>query len=310
MLTFRDRLLGGLYGAVLGDACGVPYEFKSPHDIPLRKDITFLEPAPGFKKTYPDVPYGTWSDDTSLLLCLADALLGEHATAWTTKFANNLIDWRFEGKFAVGGKKFDIGVQTANAISELEAGVKVEDRDDPDAYGNGALMRSIVPSLCSSSEQVVEYLSRMHVRATHANDLCIVVSMVYSLMGYYLLHEDIPLFDALDKAMGYVRGLPEFSEAVNTLADGSSKKCAGTGYVVDSFWSAMVALTNGNDFKSTIQHAIAFGNDTDTTACIAGGLAGIIYGYDALPTDWLEHLRGKNTLHAFSNRMKDFHGTA
>lgn len=307
MTLFENQLRGGLYGAILGDACGVPYEFKSPLEIPLRAQITFTEPIPGYNKTYGNVPYGTWSDDTSLILCLLDAIMGNNATEWSSKFIDNMIHWRYNGLFAVDGKKFDIGIQTANALSELESGVNIADRDDPNQYGNGALMRSIVPALCASSESTVEYLTRIHVRATHANDLCIVVSMLYSLIGYYLLDEVISLEGAYDKALKYVTDLQEFQEALDILARGRNHLCGGSGYVVDSFWSAYDALSKGTDFKSVIQHAIAYGNDTDTTACIAGGLAGIIYGYEQLPRDWLDDLRGKNVLQTYAQKLQLFH---
>jgi ADP-ribosyl-[dinitrogen reductase] hydrolase len=67
----------------------------------------------------------------------------------------------------------------------------------------------------------------------------------------------------------------------------------GSGYVVDTLWSALVTLDQDN-FKDVIRSAIMFGNDTDTTACVAGGLAGIYFGYDQLPKDWLDQLNGKD----------------
>lgn len=308
MTDFNNKLLGGFYGAILGDACGVPYEFKTPLEIPLRAQITFTEPVPRYDKTYPDVPYGTWSDDTSLILCLLDSIVGNNTAEWSSKFIDNMIHWRYNGLFAVDGKKFDIGIQTANALSELESGVNIADRDDPNQYSNGALMRSIVPALCGSTDRTVEYLSRIHVRATHANNLCIAVSMVYSMMGYYLLkYNIITLDDALQEALIYVRELGSFNDGLDILIEGKDKARTGSGYVVDSFWSAYDALKKSTNFKSTIQHAIAYGNDTDTTACIAGGLAGIIYGYDQLPKDWLEALRGKNVLQTYAQKLQLFH---
>jgi ADP-ribosylglycohydrolase len=67
----------------------------------------------------------------------------------------------------------------------------------------------------------------------------------------------------------------------------------GSGYVVDTFWSALASLDHDN-FKDVIRSAIMLGNDTDTTACVAGGLAGIYFGYDQLPKDWLEQLKGQD----------------
>ncbi len=68
-------------------------------------------------------------------------------------------------------------------------------------------------------------------------------------------------------------------------------KPRGTGYVVDSIWSARKALEE-DSFEDVVKTAILFGHDTDTTAAVAGGLAGIKFGLAGIPTRWLEQLRG------------------
>jgi ADP-ribosyl-[dinitrogen reductase] hydrolase len=67
----------------------------------------------------------------------------------------------------------------------------------------------------------------------------------------------------------------------------------GSGYVVDSLWSAIDCLLTTTDYEACVRRAIMLGNDTDTTACIAGGLAGLLYGYEAIPSRWIEILKGK-----------------
>jgi ADP-ribosylglycohydrolase len=42
-----------------------------------------------------------------------------------------------------------------------------------------------------------------------------------------------------------------------------------------------------------VRAAISLGDDTDTTACIAGGIAGLRFGLDAIPSRWRDHLRGR-----------------
>ncbi|MGE8454235.1 MAG: ADP-ribosylglycohydrolase family protein, partial [Pseudomonadales bacterium] len=68
----------------------------------------------------------------------------------------------------------------------------------------------------------------------------------------------------------------------------------GSGYVVDSFWSAIHCLLSTGSYEDCVKRAVALGNDTDTTAAIAGGLAGLLYGVAAIPDRWLAALRGKN----------------
>jgi ADP-ribosylglycohydrolase len=82
----------------------------------------------------------------------------------------------------------------------------------------------------------------------------------------------------------------------------------GSGYVVDSLWSAIMAFTSGNSYEDVVRRAIAFGLDTDTTACIAGGLAGIFYGYDSIPVKWIDHLRGRDIVDPLAANLLAHHG--
>lgn len=301
----KNKLLGGLYGLAIADAVGVPFEFKPPCRIPELCLIDIVDRSNGeFKKTYPNIPWGTWSDDTSLALCLMDALMSPSTIdeKWETKFVGNMLNWRFHGLYAVDAQKFDIGNQTSWALSELEEGVFITERDDPDSYGNGALMRTLPTALLAVNEVQLDYWNRMHVRATHANQLCVLISLIYAQWATRLLSGD-SLDDALNYALQRYESDREFVDEYTVLMDGEHHEHKGSGYVVDSFWSAYQALKMGTDFRTTVQHAIRFGNDTDTTACIAGGLAGIIYGYDNIPEEWLAGLREKNVIDEFADRM-------
>ena len=69
-------------------------------------------------------------------------------------------------------------------------------------------------------------------------------------------------------------------------------KGRGSGYVVDCLRSARDACFAG-DYETTIKTAIALGHDTDTTACVAGGIAGLVAGVDGIPIRWREGLRAR-----------------
>lgn len=87
--------------------------------------------------------------------------------------------------------------------------------------------------------------------------------------------------------------LDEFEN--NILPDGIIEE-RGTGYVIDCLKSAFKVIRESNSYKDAIKKAIALGNDTDTTAAVVGGLAGIIYGFDDIPTNWYDQLRGKEKI--------------
>jgi ADP-ribosylglycohydrolase len=66
----------------------------------------------------------------------------------------------------------------------------------------------------------------------------------------------------------------------------------GSGYVVDCLHSARLALEE-TSFERVIQRAVSIGDDTDTTAAVAGGIAGLRHGFQGIPERWLEALAGR-----------------
>ena len=288
--------LNALYGALLGDAVGVPYEFKDPMSLPERKFIDISPPALDmmgrkFHRTY-GLPDGTWSDDGALLLCLLESFMnGTEGTDWVRGFAGRAINWRRNGYMAIDGNVFDIGNQTACALSEIEDGADPTTRVDEDwASGNGALMRGLAPALVATSEDEAIRLGGMHSIVTHATEDSISACKVYALLAYKLLNGS-EFETALQESLVH---------ASLALRAHEHNEINGRGWVVDSFWSAIWAVRQGKNYRSVIQHAISLGNDTDTTACIAGGLAGILYG---VPEDWKGKLRGQDILIPFVDAL-------
>lgn len=60
-----------------------------------------------------------------------------------------------------------------------------------------------------------------------------------------------------------------------------------SGYVIDSIEAAVWCLITTDSYKDCMLKAVNLGDDTDTVAAIAGGLAGLYYGYEEIPKDWL-----------------------
>ncbi len=109
-----NQIAGGFYGLLVGDALGVPYEFKSAAQIPPLEQIE-MTPPDNYPRTYAGVPVGTWSDDGAQALALLDSLL-RCGKLDLNDFAQRLVDWKEAGKYAVGGIVFDIGITTNEAI--------------------------------------------------------------------------------------------------------------------------------------------------------------------------------------------------
>jgi ADP-ribosylglycohydrolase len=88
-------------------------------------------------------PLGTWSDDSSLPLCLAEALTKEFDLQ---NIGNNFISWLKNNYWTALGNIFDVGNATRHAFEQLRRGVQPELAGGTSDNGNGSLMR-ILPLL-------------------------------------------------------------------------------------------------------------------------------------------------------------------
>ena len=120
-ITFEDRIRGAVYGLLVGDALGVPYEFHSAQDLPFQEEIEF-DPPDYFRRSHTGVPSGTWSDDGAQALILLDSLLACSGLD-PDHFARGLVDWYDRGFMTPDGIVFDVGIQTASSIKELKGGI-------------------------------------------------------------------------------------------------------------------------------------------------------------------------------------------
>lgn len=302
----RDRLAGGLQGLLIGDALGVPYEFHDAHALPAREWIE-MDPPEGFQRSHPGVPPGTWSDDGAQALCLLQSLLA-HGDLDLGDFSRRLVNWADWGHLAVDGQVFDIGVQTAHAIERLRAGMAPDTAGPAGEYdnGNGALMRVLPLALwhLGTDASLIAMAARQSL-PTHGHPRSAVACAMLCL---WARAEHGCASDAWDWAAGVLRregsraGLP-IDEIEHVLAPIHAKNTRGSGYVVDTLWTARAAVEASATYEEAVRRAIAFGNDTDTTAAVAGGIAGIRYGLFGIPLAWRERLRGQDLLEGLQSSL-------
>lgn len=291
-MQFRDRLFGAIYGHLVGDAFGVPYEFLSPSELP---------PALEWRGhgTH-NQPPGTWSDDGALLLCLL-ASLTEKQEFDSADAGRRFVAWRQQGYMAAGGVVFDIGGTTATAIYRLRDGVEPLNAGPAEEQhcGNGSLMRILPLSLWTARETRDRQILFHHSgsRLTHGHPRAQACCAVYGLLVRFIL-ENQPRAQIWEMALAateeaYRRaaqtwGAP-FLDAMRLVRQHPVR--TGGGYVIDCLCSAWDAVARAGDYPDAIRRAVRFGNDTDTTAAVAGGLAGLLFGVDAIPSDWRAQLR-------------------
>lgn len=294
MPTLAERLEGGLLGLLIGDALGVPYEFHQPQALPPLAEIEFA-PPPGFRRSHASVPPGTWSDDGAQALALLASLL-EQDTLDLQDFGRRLVAWYRDGYMAVDGVVFDVGIQTRQAIGSMIANTPAAQAGPTDEYanGNGSLMRVLPLALWhqGSDRDLVDQAHKQSL-PTHGHPRSQVCCALYCLWARRLLQETAnPWPDAVTTLRTiYGHDSPEYQELEHIQPD-NPPGGGGSGYVVDCLHSARWAL-QVETYEQVVKTAISLGYDTDTTACVAGGIAGIRDGVRAIPQRWREQLRGQ-----------------
>lgn len=298
MNSSREPLRDGLWGLLVGDALGVPYEFQDPAALPPPDQIEMI-PPPGFARSHASVPPGTWSDDGAQALCLAASLL--ECGGWDpADFAARLLRWRAEGYMAPDGRVFDIGVQTARALDRLSRGIPPLEAGPDSEFdnGNGSLMRCLPVALLGPDDPAALLRTACEQSAlTHRHPRAQVCCVLYT---FWARNEMTRSAEPWENAVAAARGLlpaasPLRRELEEVVLPAQNAPPQGTGYVVDSLHSARAACQEA-DYESVVRRAIAFGRDTDTTACIAGGIAGLRHGFDGIPLRWRRQLRGQDHL--------------
>ena len=305
MPTHQERVAGGLLGLLIGDAMGVPYEFHAPVDLPPHDEIEYA-PPPGFVRSHPGVPPGTWSDDGAQALCLLASLL-DCEKFDPDDFSHRLMNWYENGYLAVDGIVFDIGVTTSRAICNLRAEIAPLQAGLADVHdnGNGSLMRVLPLALWhrgSDSDLVRD--AQLQSKITHGHIRSQVCCALYCLWARRILANVCnPWADAVRTLRALYISTPAALEELEwSIRPDDPPEGKGSGYVVDCLRSARMACQAMN-YPDVVRFAIRLGHDTDTTACVAGGIAGIQVGIEGIPLQWRIDLRGRELYEPLVDRL-------
>jgi ADP-ribosylglycohydrolase len=311
-MTLRDQILGGMLGLCVGDALGVPVEFR-PREQLRENPVTDMT---GFGTHYQ--PPGTWSDDSSLTFCLAESLCAGYDIA---DIARRFLGWYDHAEWTPHGKVFDVGVGTGNAINRLRRGtapVAAGGRDQ-DSNGNGSLMRTLpLAFYLAHSSSAERFKAACDVSCiTHAHPRAQLACVIYVEMAVCLL-EGLPPAAALaamrrrvqtilaDSEVTYIQETAAFRRTLDMpLADLDEVEIASSGYVVHTLDAALWCLLTSSSYRETVLKAVNLGADTDTTGAVAGGLAGLVYGVQAIPLPWRHALARKDDVTALCEHFAD-----
>lgn len=302
-MDLRSRYRGALLGLATGDALGTTLEFRQPGSFDPIDDIVGGGPF--------DLPAGAWTDDTSMALCLAESL-AERGGFDPVDQLDRYVRWWRDGYLSATGRCFDIGATVATALDRFERTREPFcGSTDPASAGNGSLMRLAPVALaCRSDPFIAVARAADSSRTTHgareAVDACrYFAGLLVGALG------GASKTDLLDAPFAPARGVFDaepLAPRIAEIAAGSFRRrnppqIRGTGYVVHCLEAALWAFDRSGSFREAVLLAANLGDDADTTAAVAGQLAGAFYGEAGIPREWRARLAMGEAIAALAERL-------
>lgn len=314
----ENKVKAGIMGVCIGDALGVPVEFRSREQL-KRSPVTKMRALGTHHQ-----PAGTWSDDGSLTLCLADSLCKGYDLE---DIALKFLQWYNAEIWTPRGRVFDIGIATRQAIYKVSKGYTPQLCGGTSEFdnGNGSLMR-IIPLLFYVKDFPIEKrfdiikdvssITHRHIRSVLACFIYLEFALEI-LKGkdkweaYRAMQKTVREFldcnpicsqNEMDKFHRILElKVGEYDLApLHTLQE---EEISSSGYVLHSLEASLWCFLNSESYAEAVLKAVNLGEDTDTTGAITGGIAGIYYGFKNIPQDWIAELVRKDDIEELCEKL-------
>ena len=330
----KQKIKDTFFGFAIGDALGVPVEFRSREDI-AKNPVTDMREFGTHHQ-----PKGTWSDDSSMAFCLAESLATpinstKKAIYDIHDITTNFVKWKYESFWTPHGRVFDIGIATNDAIKKLKKGENPLLAGGMDEYsnGNGSLMR-ILPLVFykdylfeNSIKKRFELVSEVS-SITHMHFRSVFSCFIYTEFARTLL-EQIQSNEQKNKLAGYQKLqvlITDFATEFdfnkteiaffdrilkNDITTFKEETIKSSGYVLHTLEASFWCFLKYDSYSESVLKSVNLGEDTDTTGCVTGGIAGLFYGMNTenytkgIPKEWLEVIVKKEKINNLCEMLYD-----
>lgn len=308
----ENKVKAGIMGVCIGDALGVPVEFRSREQL-KRAPVTKMRALGTHHQ-----PAGTWSDDSSLTLCLADSLCNGYNTE---NMALKFLQWYNAEIWTPHGRVFDIGIATRQAMYKISKGYTPQLCGGTSEFdnGNGSLMR-ILPLLFYIKDFPVEArfdkikevssITHGHIRSVIAcfiylEFLLEILNGTEKIEAYHKIQQSIKHFLDYTPVCSQTE-MDKFERILNkNIFEYEEEKIGSGGYVLHSLEASLWCFLNSESYSEAVLKAVNLGEDTDTTGAITGGIAGIYYGFESIPQEWIAELVRKDDIEALCEKLHE-----
>jgi ADP-ribosylglycohydrolase len=302
----------GIFGVCVGDALGVPVEFKTRETLKAFPVENMREFGSW------NQPKGTWSDDSSLTLCIAEELTKGYDLE---KIGQSFVKWVKYGHWTAHGRLFDIGGTTRHSVARLIKGesAKFSGNIFEEDNGNGSLMRTLPLAFYLKDEENIEklYQTVKEVSSiTHGHFRSVFACFVYVIFAIELIkgkdkkqayHHTQELVLQFSEIQGFNPKEVQLFDRVlkNDISEYHEDSISSGGYVLHSLEASLWCFLNSENYAEAVLKAVNLGEDTDTTGAITGGIAGIYYGFESIPKDWVDVLARKEDIEKLCEKLNE-----
>lgn len=312
----------GIMGLVVGDALGVPVEFTSRAErdvdpvVDMRAYGTHSQPA------------GTWSDDSSMVIATLEWY--DELKEWPEDYKplmDKFCGWMMYGEYTPYGTNFDMGITVSRALMNYGRGMDPMECGERSEFsnGNGSLMRIFPTALFYVSDLVfdkIQHPEKIYEMSalTHGHARSKLGCLIYSKMIADIIRQpdedkkDIVKYslEILEKYLAesekdtdIVREHDSYKRLwnIDSFIELPRDEIKSSGYVVDTLEAAIWCFLTTDSYKDCVLKAVNLGEDTDTVGAVAGGLAGVHYGIENIPSEWIEIIPKKDWILDLASRI-------
>jgi len=309
MNRHNNQYLGAIIGHAVGDAMGFPTEFSKREELLQNPVIEMIDS--------PDVgqPAGSWSDDTAMEIATIDSFIQKKYFDYKD-IMDKWVKWISKSEYTPTGVAFDIGRTCLKAIKKYCNGTPPLQcgSTSMNENGNGSLMRILPVALYAYSKNLddisIRKLANEVSSLTHAHEI--------SRLGCYIYVQFIICLlkgKTKEEAYKYIQGLDYRSFTVDSMNRYTRildeqievqilDNIKSSGYIVDTLECSMWIFMNAQHYKEAIIASTNIGGDTDTIGAIVGSMAGIYYGFESIPSNWLDKVQRKDYLIEIVDRFE------
>lgn len=286
-----NKFKGVIYGQAIGDALGLGTEFMNDEEMAWK--------CPNGVKDYSDIfqdrhrkrwKVGDWTDDTDMMLCIANAVIKDKGVNLTS-IAKNFKEWAEGVPMGIGENTYKVLSIGDYVEKPLEVSKKIWEMSNKKSAANGGLMRTSIVGLFPKA---VEQCAANICQLTHYDPRCVGSCVIVSMIIHSLVYEapELTYHQIIDISKKYDERICEYID----LARNSDIRALelqdehSMGYTLKTLAAALWAYWNADSFEDGLLAVVNAGGDADTNAAVACAILGAKFGYSSIPQKYIEGL--------------------